>query len=444
MGNNNWSNMNLPHIQLKHLLVFALASGQFVLVPGCGRNPSSPRTHLVYWSANNQYEVDLAKALVAQWNTLHPQTPVVHQPVPESQSTEEAILAAVVGKTTPDVFSNMWPGDVEAYARAGQLVALDTFPDFAEAIASRVDSALLEEARSSDGHIYQIPWKTNPVMVIYNRTMLAEAGYDHFPATYSEYLQAAAKVARDTNGDGRIDRWMGITDIRALWWQRFFDFYPLYIAATQGRTLLQDGEVAFDNVEAVEVFSFLRTLFDRGYFPKERMVGRTDAFLQGIVASRFTGPWEIRHAEKFKPEGFLYDFAPIPRPDGITGPVYTYGDMKNIVIFRTTHNTRLAWQFAKFLVSREADLLLLEMTDQLPLRAGLLQDPLYASYFETNPFMKRFAHQARFVRGTDTSPVLKEIFDILSNEFEACVVYGVKTPAKAIQDAAEQARLILE
>jgi len=408
------------------------------------RHSPQVTTRLIYWSANNQYEVDLAKALTAEWNTLHPEIPVVHQPVPESQSTEEAILAAVVGKTTPDVFSNMWPGDVEAYARAGQLVPLDTFPDFAATIGARVDSLLLEEARSGDGHLYQIPWKSNPVMVIYNVKMLAEAGFSHFPATYSEYLDAANKVTRDTDGDGHIDRWMGITDIRALWWQRFFDFYPLYIAATGGRTLLEHGKVCFDNREAIEVFAFLRTLFARGYFPKERMVGRTDAFLQGMVASRFTGPWEIRHAEKFKPEGFVYDFAPMPRPDGAQGPVYTYGDMKNIVIFKNTRFPRQAWEFAKFLVSREADLKLLELTDQLPLRKGLLGDPLYAPYFARNPFMVRFASQASLVRGTDTSPVLKEIFDIISNEFEACVVYGVKTPERAIADAAAQARLVLE
>lgn len=428
----------------KLMFAAAVICSQLLLLANCAKKNATSGSHLIYWSANNQYEVDLAKELVAQWNSLHPESPVTHQPVPESQSTEEAILAAVVGKTTPDVFSNMWPGDVEAYARAGQLVALDTFPDFAEVIGSRVDPALLEDARSSDGHIYQIPWKTNPVMVIFNGKMLAEAGYDHFPRTYSEYLQAAEKIVRDTDGDGHIDRWMGITDIRALWWQRFFDFYPLYIAATGGHTLLEDGKVAFDNQQAVEVFTFLQTLFARGYFPKERMVGRTDVFLQGVVASRFTGPWEIRHAEKFKPEGFIYGFAPVPRPDGVSGPVYTYGDIKNIVIFRNTRRPRLAWEFAKFLVSREADLLLLEMTDQLPLRASLLEDPLYAPYFAKSPFMKRFADQAGFVRGTDTSPVLKEVFDILSNEFEACVVYGLKTPAKAIQDAAQQARLLLE
>ncbi|MEZ4763359.1 MAG: hypothetical protein R3C26_09230 [Calditrichia bacterium] len=54
-----------------------------------------------------------------------------------------------------------------------------------------------------------------------------------------------------------------------------------------------------------------------------------------------------------------------------------------------------------------------------------------------------FAKQAQFVRGTDPCPVLKEVFDIISQEYEACVIYGVKTPENAVADAAQAVRLLL-
>jgi multiple sugar transport system substrate-binding protein len=54
-----------------------------------------------------------------------------------------------------------------------------------------------------------------------------------------------------------------------------------------------------------------------------------------------------------------------------------------------------------------------------------------------------FAKQAQYVRGTDVCPVLKEVFDAISQEFEASVIYGVKPPDKAIRDAARRVRLIL-
>ena len=163
-----------------------------------------------------------------------------------------------------------------------------------------------------------------------------------------------------------------------------------------------------------------------------------------MVATRFTGPWEIRHANKFKPEGFEYDFAPVPVPDSSIKPVYTYGDYKSIVLFKNSDHPKESWEFIKFLISREADLRLLKLANQLPIRKNILKDGKFRLYFQDNPKMEVFAQQARRVRGADSSPVLREIFDAISQEFEASVIYGVKSAEQAVEDAAERARLIME
>ena len=202
-----------------------------VLIPlGCSeerRSPSAPApiaVELTYWPAPNPQEIQLAETLVEVWNRSHPGIRVKMQPIPVSQSTEEVLLAAIAGKTTPDVCSNIWPGALHEYSEAGGLIALDAFPDFDSVAASRTPFELLETFRSRDGHYYQLPWKTNPLMMFYNHRMFREAGVDAVPRTYSEYFAAAEKVARDTTGDGQIDVWMGERDIRPIWWQRLFVF----------------------------------------------------------------------------------------------------------------------------------------------------------------------------------------------------------------------------
>ena len=159
----------------------------------------------------------------------------------------------------------MWPGDVASYVRAEQLVAFDHFADLDSVTKNRFTDDILSQSRSRDGQIYQILWKTNPVMLIYNRKMFRNAGYDQNLNTYHDYLTAAKRIGRDTDGDGYIDRWAGITDIRARWRDRLFDFYPMYIAATGGRTLIEDGAIAFDNEIAVGVFQFFRTIYSKPY-----------------------------------------------------------------------------------------------------------------------------------------------------------------------------------
>jgi multiple sugar transport system substrate-binding protein len=422
---------------------FIALSALFILAAvGCGRDSNTVGDELIYWSANNPYEQEVARAVVKEWNELHPDMPVRHQPIPEGQSSEEVILAAIVGETTPDIYSNVWPGDTEFYVRANAVVRLDQFPDCEPFLKGRCPEDLVEHSRSRDGHIYQVPWKTNPVMMQYNVKMFRDVGFDSPPRTYSEYFTAAEKIVKLGTEDRPI--WVGLRNIKTDWWQRFFDFYTFYLAASGGKTLVRGDSILFKNAAAVGVFDFFQTMYRNSYFPLQNVSRSGDLLLLERVASRFTGPWEIIHTEKFKPEGFEYDFAPIPVPDDYKGPAYTYGDPKNIVIFSTCSRPEAAWEFVKFLVSRQNDHLLLELATQLPLRKDLLTDPLFRDYFEENPRLRPFAEQAQFVRGVDQSPVMKEIFDAISQEYEASVLYGTKTPEQAINDVAKRVRLILE
>jgi multiple sugar transport system substrate-binding protein len=427
-------NKYLPNILL--LIFVSLA------VLNCSKVDSNSENALTYWCSNNTYEIQFARLATEKWNQNHKDVPVSFQPVPEGQSSEEIILAAVVGNTTPDIYSNMWQGDVEAYAQAGVLVPLDQLNGFMDFIYERCDSEVVEEIRSHDGHIYQIPWKINPIMLIYNEKIIKELGLAKAPVTYSDFFTASAKFQKDVNGDGYIDRWFGYSEVLVTWWQRFFDFYPLYLASSGGAPLVKGNKVVFNNEHAINVFKFLRMLYEKNYFAKEQLSARQDVFLSSIIATRFTGPWEISHADNFKPKGFEYNFSSLPVPDDHQGPIYTYGDPKNIVIFKTCKNPDSAWAYLETIINKDGDLNLLQITNQLPRRKNINVDNIFSDYFNQNPKMKIFAEQSRYVRGTDASPVLKEVFDLISQEYEACVVHGIKTPEQAIKDASDAVSLL--
>jgi multiple sugar transport system substrate-binding protein len=175
---------------------------------------------LTYWSAPNPQEFELAKIIVKEWNDNHDDVKIKLQALPAGQSSEEVLLSAMVAGTTPDICSNIWPGITNDFIRANALIALDSFEDFNEVISERVPADVIQSAVAADGSIYQIPWKTNPIMVQYNVKMFKEADVDSFPRTYSAFIEAAAKITKDRDGDGNIDQWMGYRDIRPIWWQR--------------------------------------------------------------------------------------------------------------------------------------------------------------------------------------------------------------------------------
>ena len=429
-------------IRKSKIFILSIQVIVLLLLLACGDGNGS-NEEILYWSSNNTHEIEFADYLVTQWNEANPDTtPIRFQPVPEGRSSEEIILAAVVGKTTPDIYSNIWQGDVEAYAQAGVLIPFDTLDGFIEFIYERCDSSVIEEIRSQDGHIYQIPWKINPIMLIYNKNIIEELGLEKPPRTYKEFINACELFTKDNNGDGYVDQWFGYSEVLVTWWQRFFDFYPLYLAASGGAPLIKDNKAVFNNKYALQVLKFLRTLYENDYFAQERLSAKMDVFLSEVIATRFVGPWEIIHAEKFKPEGFEYDYTTMPVPDDFSGPAYTYGDPKNIVIFNTCHDPQLAWEFIKTMISKDSDLKLLELTTQVPRRKNIDKESPFIEYFESNPKMRAFAKQSNYVRGTDSSPVLKEIFDIISQEYEACVIFDVKSPEEALKDAEHAVNLL--
>lgn len=416
------------------------------LYTGCKQNEQKAANgqdvlRLSYWCAANPRETELAKELVAEWNKNNDSVKVDVQPMPASQSSEEVLLAAIAAGTTPDICSNMWPGGMDDFIKSGGLVRLDQFEDFKDFITNRVPEELLAAFQAVDGHYYQLPWKTNPTMIVYNKALFKKAGVKAPLKTYSDFIKAAGKLTIDKDGDGQTDQWMIYRNVNPIWWQRLFDFYPFYIAASGGQTLFNKNDINFNNKSSIEVFNFFRTLYQKKYMPITEFQG--DKFLAQVLATQITGPYLIAYIKQYNAD-LDFGVMPIPVPDSYEGPVYSLGDYKNISIFSTTKNAQLAWQFAKTLISAKADLRLLELTSQVPVRKNLLSDSLYQSYFEKEPEIAAFAQQALFTRGVDGVSDLKEILDIISQEYESSVIYQKTSPELAIKNARDRVKVIMD
>ncbi len=426
---------------MKSMMLYGGLLMLFFLAESCG-NSTVRNKELLFWCSNNNQEIKLCTSIKDKWNTAHKDVPVHMQPIPEGQSSEEVILAAVVGKSAPDIYANMWQGNVEMYAHAGVLIPLDTITGFLDFIRERCDSNVIKEITSSDGHIYQVPWKVNPIMTIYNKKLFADNNISDVPKTYSAYLKAA-ELFKKNNQASSVQKRFGYTAVKAIWYERLFNFYPLYLAASDGAPLIVNNKAAFNNKYAVEVFRFLQTLYMREYFSQENTAASSDPFVIQTIATKWTGPWEITYLNNIPSRGFDFDYYSPIVPDAHTGPVHTYADPKNIVLFNTCSNPRAAWEFIKTLVDKNGDLSLLETTGQLPRRKNLDNDKFYADYFTRNPMMMPFAKEIPFVKGVDNCEVIVEVLDIISQEYEAAVIYGKKTPESAVADAESAVNVLL-
>jgi multiple sugar transport system substrate-binding protein len=397
---------------------------------------------LKYWPAANPIEVDLARRLADAWNARHPDIQVRVQPIPAGRSSEEVLLAAVVGNATPDICSNVSSGLLARRVRAGAVVRLDELAATAARLGERASEPMLAQLRLPDGGIYAVPWKTNPMMLMYNVDHLAEAGVEP-PGTYSELIEALRRLVRDTDGDGRLDRWGFWARLKTTWFERFYDFYPLYLAASDGRTLVSHGEVVFENEAAVEAIEVLRQAFAENLLPRSNFEGR-DPFMDGTVAMKVVGPWFVKQLEELKILELRYDVTPVPVPDGDDPEAaYAFADLKNIAVFSTTRHPVAAARFVAYLTSPEADRLMIEEAAQLPYRRALASDGRFAAALTRWPTLQAYAARADRGRDIDIDPDIVEVFDILSEAYEAAAIYGTVTPEQAVRDAAGEARAVL-
>jgi multiple sugar transport system substrate-binding protein len=398
---------------------------------------------LTYWPAANPNEVRLATILTARWNAEHPDVQVRVQPLPAGRSTEEVLLAAIVARSTPDVSSNVSSALLSRLVRAGGVVRLDARAATAARLRERASAPMLAPLRLPDGGVYAFPWKTNPQMLMYNVDELRAAGVKP-PNDQSELLDAFRRLARDADGDGRKDHWALWAPLKTTWYERFYDFYPLYLASSGGRTLVRGDSVLFDNAAAVSALELLRRGFAEGLLPKANFSQGRDPFADGTVAMKIIGPWFVRELEQIKTPGLRYDVVPVPAAAGVRpADRYAFADLRSIAVFSTTRHPDAAARFVAFLTSPEADRLLVAEAAQLPYRRGLAGDARFTAALARWPTLPTYATLVERARDLDVDPDVVEIFDVISEAYEAASIYGVVPVRQALARAATETRGIL-
>jgi multiple sugar transport system substrate-binding protein len=379
---------------------------------------------ITIWYSNNTQEVQWGKSMVSSWNSAHPKEQIKAQEVPAGKSTEEVIGAAITAGTTPCLVFNNLPAATGQFEKQGGLVDLSKFSDGNSYIESRSGSAAAQY-KSPNGDYYQMPWKSNPVMIFYNKAIFAKAGLGDNPdlSTYDKFLAAAKKVT--SSGAAKYAIYPAPT---SEFFQPNFDFLPLYAAETGGKGMIENGKSTLTSKDAIDVANFWKTIYSDGLAGKEQYQG--DAFADGKSAMAIVGPWAIAYyGDKVK-----WGSVPVPTKDGVAADkTYTFPDAKNIGMYSSCKNQGTAWDVLKFATSKDQDGKLLNVSGQMPIRDQL--QTTYASYFEANPAYKEFGAQAARTVDDPSGPNTVAQMQALRDAYTKSVISG----SGSVEDAFKQA-----
>ncbi|MFJ5957590.1 extracellular solute-binding protein [Paenarthrobacter sp. NPDC092416] len=387
---------------------------------------ASAKGPIKIWYSNNEFEVKWGKAMVESWNASHPDEKIDAQEIPAGKSSEEVIGAAITAGNAPCLVFNTAPVAVPQFQKQGGLVALDKFPDGAQYIKDRTGD-LADQYKSADGKTYQMPWKSNPVVLFYNKDLFQKAGLDpENPklATQDEFLDTARTLVKS----GAV--------ANAVWpspasdfFQSWFDFYPFYAAASGGAPLVKDGKATFDDETGKQVAGMFETLYKEKLASSEVYQG--DSFGEGKAAISLAGPWAINYYQG----KVNWGTAPVPgskaQDDG-----YTFSDAKNVGMYSACKNQGTAWEVLKFATSQDQDGKLLTDTGQMPMRKDLTT--AYPDYFAKNPAYKQFAEQAARTVEVPNVANSVEIWSTFRTAYAKSVIFGNESIDASFKGAAEK------
>lgn len=420
----------------------AAALALTLVLGGCGGRSKPPeggsgdQVSIVFWSAPNPTQEQFWKTMADKYMEEHPNVKIEVAPIPESPSSEAGILTALSSGQKLTASENIFVGFGAQLVESEALVPLDTLPGYQDLIKARKAEELVEGWKFADGHQYILPIYSNAMLCAWRMDILKELGFNEPPRTYSEILAVGEKL-KAQYPDKYLWARKELIDPQK-WWERWFDFFTFYYAASDGTPFLTENKVTADKDAAVAVLQFIKDLNDKGLLLTAEA---TDPFETGLTIWAVVGPWQLPYwAEKFPElkigENVVFTPPPVPDnfPEGKTPK--TFADAKGIVIYKhaTEAEQQAVWDFIKWVLSNpENDATWLEMTGLTPARGDLTANEAFKQYFEQNAGLKVYADAVP----TAVPPIMrKEFTDLQNNMTEVMMIpliNGTVTPEQAFE-----------
>lgn len=360
-------------------------------IAGCG-SPEGSRVTLRFWAMGREGEV--VQELARVFERQHPGIRVEVQQIPWS-AAHEKLLTAFVGRSTPDMaqLGNTWVSEFAA------LRALEPMTEWI-ARSSEIDSTRyfpgIWDTNTIDGVCYGIPWYVDTRLLFYRRDLLAAAGFDSVPGTWSGWRAAMEAVKRQV-GPTRFAIFLPINE----WAQ------PVVFGLQAGSPLLADAATrgAFSEPAFRRAFDFYHGLFRDGLAPpvaNNEVANVYQEFARGYFAMYITGPWNLGEFRRRLPAELQDAWAtsPLPAPDGpdslppgeARAPGVSLAGGSSLVLFRGSEHKQEAFQLLEFLSQPEQQLAFFRLTGDLPARLEAWEDTALTGDAAILAFREQLVH----------------------------------------------------
>jgi len=413
------------------------APGQSIDAASTGDSSDAP-IELLMWTDSNEAFFAQNEAMVNAFMAEHPNYKITVEQFPSSDLMTK-LRTAFTSNELPDLIQ-IFGSEVVPFIKAG---LLSPAPDDlqTEINAEFAPAGIGAFRGQTDGVIYGIPREINLESggVLYYPENLKSVGYDVFPQTYDELMDAAQKLVQ-YDADGNIVK-AGFDMFTT--WNNLFYFYAL-ILQQGGEYLAEDGtHVDYTNPESESALQAIADLFTKYKVTSFEHLSADDtwnSFFKGNSSMTFIGPWTIPLGKlNFDNDDFLY--GKMPSFTGDSDAFVTETGWGMVVPNASAHQAA-AWELAQFMTNEENSLAFNAGTGTIPARLSVMEseafraaaDPRVATSLDILP-------EGRFV---GYFPNLWATMEILEKHTRSVVEQGVSVPDALAAAEVETNQLIDE
>lgn len=409
----------------KGLQTSAILAMAFI-VTACGSSQPEDNTPgeqtdevtIQYWHINSEtLGANAIRETISRFNELHPNITVEAEFQGNYGELMNNLQASIAGGSPPDiaqigynfrqyVLTNLPHVPVSDFA--------DTDPEYGEFIDGFIDG-ILNLGQDADGMQRAIPLAISSPLMYYNADLFREAGLDpEAPPQTWEEVREAALIIREKTGEYGLGLQTNAAD----------NWLPQSLIESNGGWIIDpDGQVAVNQPEVEEVYRFWQelALVDRS------LPVITDAEQEQAFAAGRLGMY-------VKTSAALSNFIDLAAFELRTASFPSWGDQDRrlasggnalFIFSQDEAKQRAAYEFLKFVSSKEGQTIWVKDTGYLPLVKDVEDDPQYLQgYFEENtlilPAQEQLAHSVPWLpmpgdRGLEAERVLIEARESILN-----------------------------
>jgi len=331
--------------------------------------PKEP-VEILVMDRNIPQDVEFRKELAERFMKEHPDIKVTVEAMPMEYI--ETILARVAAGTAGDLFRWLVQVGVGKLAARGLLYEFEPFIE-----ADNYDlSPFFEQGLDScswGGKLYSIPVNGHSGVsgLYYMPELFQEQGVEE-PSedwTYEDLADAMVKMTKDTDGDGKTDQW-------GIWTPPWYEAWMTPIRAHGGWPLDETGTKARwrdpGTIAGVQWHVDVIHKY-KAHSPGTTYDMRLDLWASRKLAMLQSGLWEAAYLKDVTPEDASIGLVPMPKgPSG-----FRAGSMgvNFFPIWRSSRHPQEAWEFYKFMCSKEVGVENVERIGEPGLRYDVWDDP---------------------------------------------------------------------